>query len=108
MLLGALSFPTYLKYQKNTWCYFQNTYNFDLFSEDLPPQLTITVASGHASPGPSGEVLVYPGSIFHIDCLFDRRKGNPDWKTENPVKRYPTGTKSSYLINLGPESLFPE
>lgn len=61
------------------------------YTEDLPPQLTVTLASGHASPGPSGEILVYPGSIFHIDCLFDRRKGNPDWKTENPVKRYPTG-----------------
>ena len=48
--------------------------------------------------GPSGEVLVYPGSIFHIDCLFDRRKGNPDWKTANPVKRYPTGIQSSYQL----------
>merc|ERR1711953_1141694 len=61
------------------------------YSEELPPQLTLHLASGHAAVGPSGEVLVYPGSIFHIDCLFDRRKGNPEWKTAKPGKRYPKG-----------------
>ena len=61
------------------------------FSEELPPQLTLHLASGHAAIGPSGEVLVYPGSIFHIDCLFDRRKGNPEWNTKKPGKRYPKG-----------------
>ena len=60
-------------------------------TEELPPQLTLHLASGHAAAGPSGEVLVYPGSIFHIDCLFDRRKGNPEWKTAKPGKRYPKG-----------------
>ena len=60
-------------------------------TEELPPQLTVHLASGHAAVGPSGEVLVYPGSIFHIDCLFDRRKGNPEWKTAKPGKRYPKG-----------------
>ena len=61
------------------------------FSEDLPPQLSLHVASGHASTGPAGEVLVYPGSIFHIDCLFDRRKGNPEWTLRKPGKKYATG-----------------
>ena len=67
------------------------TTTYSLFPEDLPPQLTLHVASGHASVGPAGEVLVYPGSIFHIDCLFDRRKGNPEWILQTPGKKYPTG-----------------
>jgi hypothetical protein len=62
-----------------------------LFAEDLPPQLTVHVASGHAAVGPSGEVLVYPGSILHFDCLYDRKHGNPLWNMENQVKRYPKG-----------------
>ena len=57
----------------------------------MPPQLSLHVASGHASVGPAGEVLVYPGSIFHIDCLFDRRKGNPQWTLSKPGKKYATG-----------------
>jgi len=61
------------------------------YSEDMPPQLSLHVASGHASVGPAGEVLVYPGSIFHIDCLFDRRKGNPQWTLSKPGKKYATG-----------------
>ena len=73
---------------------------FSFFSEDLPPQLTLHVASGHASVGPAGEVLVYPGSIFHIDCLFDRRKGNPEWILQTPGKKYPTG-KSQRLDKRG-------
>ena len=70
------------------WLYYAKMY----LTEELPPQLTLHLASGHAAAGPSGEVLVYPGSIFHIDCLFDRRKGNPEWKTAKPGKRYPKGT----------------
>lgn len=69
------------------WLYYAKMY----LTEELPPQLTLHLASGHAAAGPSGEVLVYPGSIFHIDCLFDRRKGNPEWKTAKPGKRYPKG-----------------
>ena len=63
----------------------------------MPPQLSLHVASGHASVGPAGEVLVYPGSIFHIDCLFDRRKGNPQWTLSKPGKKYATGEIDFFL-----------
>ena len=68
------------------------------FPEDLPPQLTLHVASGHASVGPAGEVLAYPGSILHIDCLYDRRKGNPEWNIKKPGKNYATGKISINLL----------
>ena len=68
------------------------------FSEDLSPQLTLHVASGHASVGPANEVLVYPGSIFHVDCLFDRRKGNPEWTNGKPGKKYPTGKAIKWTL----------
>ena len=73
------------------------------FSEDMPPQLSLHVASGHASVGPAGEVLVYPGSIFHIDCLFDRRKGNPQWTLSKPGKKYATGEIDFSCMFLNPK-----
>jgi hypothetical protein len=43
----------------------------------------------------TGELLVYPGSIVHLDCLYRRKLGNPEWIQEtNNGKSYPTGNKN--------------
>ena len=50
----------------------------------------------------TGELLVYPGSIVHLDCLYKRKLGNPEWiLTDNNGKSYPTGQpkKSKYIGN---------
>lgn len=61
------------------------------YSEDAPPRLGVHVPSGHSSVGPAGELLVYPGSIVHLDCLFNRKHGNPEWKIDKEDKDYATG-----------------
>ena len=76
--------------------------NFDNYvSEDAPPRLMVHSSVGgggdvsHVTVGPSGEILIYPGSILHIDCLFSRKKGNPQWTWTRRVKDYPTGNNIS-------------
>ena len=48
-------------------------------SEDAPPRIRIHRDAGYSTVGPSGELIVYPGSIIHIDCLYNRNLGNPTW-----------------------------
>ncbi|XP_040563745.2 locomotion-related protein Hikaru genki [Lepeophtheirus salmonis] len=69
------------------------------FSEDEPPRLVVHSSVNGVNneeedriiTGPSGEVLIYPGSILHIDCVYSRKKGNPQWSWSRHVKVYPTG-----------------
>ena len=41
--------------------------------------------------GRQGELVVMEGAIIHIDCIADRKKGNPGWVWTNRYKEYPTG-----------------
>ena len=71
------------------------------FTEDSPPRIRIHREGGYYTTGPSGELLVYPGAIIHIDCLYHRNLGNPEWTLGNRYeyiqgrrvtrKPYPTG-----------------
>ena len=65
--------------------------NFLDFSEEKPPSVTVHTVRGYTTLGPANELLVYPDSIIHLDCLFDRKLGNPQWKQSNKDKIYPTG-----------------
>ena len=53
------------------------------------------MASGHAvgQSGPGGELFVYPESIVNLNCIYDRKVGNPEWMTASNGKDYPTGEK---------------
>ena len=71
------------------------------FTEDSPPRIRIHREGGYYTTGTSGELLVYPGAIIHIDCLYHRNLGNPEWTLGNRYeyiqgrrvtrKPYPTG-----------------
>jgi len=36
-------------------------------------------------------LIIQPGAIVHLDCIADRRRGNPSWRWTNLYKEYPTG-----------------
>ncbi|CAH1372424.1 unnamed protein product [Tenebrio molitor] len=61
------------------------------FTEDAPPTLLIRIPSGSASVEPGGELAVFPGSTVHLECLFSRRLGSPDWTWTSPLGQYLTG-----------------
>lgn len=61
------------------------------FTEDSPPTILIKIPSGSASMEPGGELAVFPGSTLHLECLYPRRVGSPDWTWTTPSGQYRTG-----------------
>ena len=76
-----------------------NSYFF-FVTEDQPPQVAIQTANGYSTIGPANELLVYPGSILHLDCVFNRKLGNPEWITDREGKIYPKGMCKPTYIKL--------
>ena len=64
--------------------------------ESSPPTIVHHVPTGSVQPGSDGRLVVYPGSIVHLDCLFLRTRGNPVWIWSATSRRYPTGELSTY------------
>ena len=62
-----------------------------LLLEFGPPRVEYQVTGSEWHVGRVGEVIVRPGAIIHLDCLQDRRRGNPSWTWSHNHKEYPTG-----------------
>jgi hypothetical protein len=60
-------------------------------AEDSPPTVLIKIPSGSASVEPSGDLAVFPGSILHLECLFSRKLGNPEWTWTSTFRQFLTG-----------------
>ncbi|XP_046434137.1 locomotion-related protein Hikaru genki isoform X1 [Neodiprion virginianus] len=60
------------------------------YTEDVPPTILFGLPAGSAAVEPSGTLAVFPGSILHLECLFARRLGNPEW-TWTSNRQYLTG-----------------
>lgn len=61
------------------------------FSDDSPPSIRIKVGVGSAAYEPSGFLAVLPGSTLHLDCMYPRRKGAPEWTWTGWFRQYLTG-----------------
>ncbi|XP_037081804.1 locomotion-related protein Hikaru genki-like [Pollicipes pollicipes] len=61
------------------------------FSQGAPPTIVHHVPTGSVQPTADGHLLVYPGSIVHLDCLLLRTRGTPVWEWSATTRRYPTG-----------------
>jgi hypothetical protein len=61
------------------------------FSDDSPPSIRIKVGAGSAAYEPSGVLAVLPGSTLHLDCMYPRTKGSPEWTWTGWYRQYLTG-----------------
>ncbi|XP_024080375.1 locomotion-related protein Hikaru genki [Cimex lectularius] len=61
------------------------------YTEDSPPTILVRLPSGSASSESTGILAVFPGSILHLECLFSRKVGNPEWTWTSPYRSYLTG-----------------
>ncbi|XP_012287414.1 locomotion-related protein Hikaru genki isoform X2 [Orussus abietinus] len=61
------------------------------FTEDVPPTIVFGLPAGSAAVEPSGAFAVFPGSILHLECVFERRFGNPEWTWTSTFRQYLTG-----------------
>ncbi|KAF3422441.1 hypothetical protein E2986_05676 [Frieseomelitta varia] len=83
-------------------------------TEDVPPTIVFGLPAGSATVEPSGALAVFPGSILHLECLFARKLGNPEWTWTSTFRQYLTGKRlfvdtcamecnrcNNFLNNLG-------
>lgn len=61
------------------------------YTEDVPPTIVFGLPAGSAAVEPTGTLAVFPGSILHLECLFARRLGNPEWTWTSTSRQYLTG-----------------
>ncbi|XP_014226415.1 locomotion-related protein Hikaru genki [Trichogramma pretiosum] len=61
------------------------------YTEDVPPTILYGLPAGSATVEPSGNLAVFPGSILHLECLFSRKLGNPEWTWTSNFRQYLTG-----------------
>nr|XP_012153181.1 PREDICTED: locomotion-related protein Hikaru genki isoform X1 [Megachile rotundata] len=61
------------------------------YTEDVPPTIVFGLPAGSAAVEPSGALAVFPGSILHLECLFARKLGNPEWTWTSTFRQYLTG-----------------
>lgn len=51
----------------------------------------VRVPSGSAAVDQNGGLVVFPGSILHLECLHLRRHGDPEWTWTSEAETYLTG-----------------
>ncbi|XP_037798368.1 locomotion-related protein Hikaru genki-like [Penaeus monodon] len=74
-----------------------HTNHFTNYSDDAPPALEWSVAGGQGMLDVAGSLVLLPGSILHLDCLYPRLHGNPTWAWTSSYRQYPTGWAISRL-----------
>lgn len=62
-----------------------------LYKDDSPPSIRIKVSTGSGTFEPSGVLAVLPGSTVFLDCMYPRRKGNPEWTWTGWRRTYKAG-----------------
>lgn len=83
----------------------QRVFNELKIAEDSPPTILIKIPSGSASMEPGGELAVFPGSTLHLECLYPRRVGSPDWTWTTTSGQYRTGM---FQLHYGKFSNLPK
>lgn len=59
--------------------------------DDSPPSIRIKIGIGSGAFEPSGVLAVLPTSTIHLDCMYPRRRGNPEWTWTGWFRQYYTG-----------------
>ncbi|XP_022242406.1 locomotion-related protein Hikaru genki-like, partial [Limulus polyphemus] len=59
--------------------------------ERAPPTIIYNVVNGYSDVTENGDVVILPGSVVHLNCLFQRERGNPEWTWSSTSRQYPCG-----------------
>ncbi|KAG6451661.1 uncharacterized protein LOC115444557 [Manduca sexta] len=74
-------------------CYGLNQEND--YAMDKPPTILFRHSQGPIAQTNDGKLLVYPGTVLHMECLWMRRFGNPKWNVTHtnpdPDRKYAEG-----------------
>ncbi|XP_057654256.1 sushi, von Willebrand factor type A, EGF and pentraxin domain-containing protein 1 isoform X9 [Diorhabda carinulata] len=61
------------------------------YSMEKPPTILFRHQLGPIAQSNEGKLIVYPGTILHMECLWIRRFGNPKWTVSHDYRKYPEG-----------------
>ncbi|XP_050510786.1 complement factor H isoform X3 [Diabrotica virgifera virgifera] len=61
------------------------------YSMEKPPTILFRHQLGPIAQSNEGKLIVYPGTILHMECLWIRRFGNPKWTISHDYRKYPEG-----------------
>lgn len=66
--------------------------------DDSPPSIRIKIGIGSGAFEPSGVLAVLPSSTIHLDCMYPRRRGNPEWTWTGWHRTYYTGKRTQFIL----------
>lgn len=58
----------------------------------MPPTILFRRQLGSIAQSPDGKLIIYPGTILHLECLWLRKYGKPIWKWTHQFASYNQGT----------------
>ncbi|XP_027195567.2 sushi, von Willebrand factor type A, EGF and pentraxin domain-containing protein 1-like isoform X1 [Dermatophagoides pteronyssinus] len=58
------------------------------YSLDKPPTILFRNQLGPIAQSFQGKLIVYPGTILHLDCLWKRKYGTPQWSWKLAQRQY--------------------
>lgn len=61
------------------------------YSMEKAPTILFRHQLGPIAQSNDGKLIVYPGTILHMECLWIRRFGNPKWTISHDYRKYPDG-----------------
>ena len=92
--LYPLYYRAYCFYSK---CMYYPIYPSTYFAVEKPPTILFRHQLGPIAQSNDGRLIVYPGTILHMECLWIRRFGTPKWEVSHSY-RYPTLTRTFFLL----------
>lgn len=61
------------------------------YALEKPPTILFRHQLGPIAQSNEGKLIVYPGTILHMECLWIRRFGTPKWQVNHDYRKYPEG-----------------
>ncbi|CAG0888039.1 unnamed protein product [Darwinula stevensoni] len=58
---------------------------------EKPPTILFRHQLGPIAQSNDGKLIVYPGTILHLECLWKRKFGKPEWEVSHGHRDYPEG-----------------
>ncbi|XP_023218660.1 sushi, von Willebrand factor type A, EGF and pentraxin domain-containing protein 1-like isoform X2 [Centruroides sculpturatus] len=61
------------------------------YALEKPPTILFRHQLGPIAQSNDGKLIVYPGTILHLECLWIRKYGQPKWEISHSYRKYPEG-----------------
>ena len=68
------------------------------YSPVMPPTILFRHKNGQIAQSNDGKLIVEPGTTLHMECLYKRRNGTPEWNIRNYSKRTYPQVCNQYML----------